>query len=136
MKPVQTTRGKQYAAVKPNHKLRWYNKATLLYHPFLLLYHYYDEIAEMYSECVIASWDALIPVLDKKNIERRVQLDAEKKSNVYANYKLQEKTASHDMQICNSWKQFLSTGWLFTVYFALSFQTKAEKCFLTTFLSR
>ena len=28
------------AAVKRNHKLRWYNKAALLYHPFLLLYHY------------------------------------------------------------------------------------------------
>ena len=23
---------------------QWYNKATLLYHPFLLLYHYYAEI--------------------------------------------------------------------------------------------
>ena len=45
----------------------------------------------MYSECVIASWDALI-----------LLLDAEKKSNVYANYKLQEKTASHDTQICIS----------------------------------
>jgi len=28
------------------------------------------------------------------------ELDAEKKSNVYANHKRQEKTASHDMQIC------------------------------------
>ena len=49
-------------------------------------------IAEMYPECVIASWDALILLLDAENIERRVQLDAEKKLNVYANYKLQEKT--------------------------------------------
>ena len=55
--------------------------------------------AEMYPECVIASWDALILLLDAENIERRVQLDAEKKSNVYANYKLREKTAS---QICVS----------------------------------
>ena len=31
-----------------------------------------------------------------------VHLDEEKKLNVYANYKLQEKTASHDMQICVS----------------------------------
>ena len=30
--------------MKRNHKLRWYNKSTLLYHPFLLLYHYYVEI--------------------------------------------------------------------------------------------
>ena len=51
----------------------------------------------MCPECVIASWDALGFLLDAENIERRVQLDAEKKSNVYANYKLQEKTASHDM---------------------------------------
>ena len=62
---------------------------------------------EMYPECVIASWDALIVLLDAENIEWRVQLDAEKKSNVYANYKLQEKTVSHDTQICVSWKQFL-----------------------------
>ena len=91
----------------------------------------------MYPECVIASWDALILLLDSENIERRVQLDAEKKSNVYANYKLQEKTASHDMQLCVSWKQFLSTDWLFTVYFAVNFQTKVEKplCFLIPFLS-
>ena len=68
----------------------------------------------MYPECVIVSWDALILLLDAENIEWRVQLDAEKKSNVYANYKLQEKTASHDTQICVSWKQFLSTDWLFS----------------------
>ena len=61
-----------------------------------------------------------------------------KKSNIYANYKLRKKTASHDMQICVPWKQFLSTDWLFTVYFAVNFQTKAEKplCFLIIFLSR
>ena len=57
-------------------------------------------LAEMYPECVIASWDALILLLDAENIEQRVQLDAEKKSNVYANYKLKETTTSHDMQIC------------------------------------
>ena len=56
--------------------------------------------AEMYPECVIASWDALAVLLDAENIDRRVQLDAEKKSNVYANDKRQEKKASHDMQIC------------------------------------
>ena len=54
---------------------------------------------EMYLECVIASWEALILLLDAENIERRVQSDTEKKSNVNANYKHQEKTASHDMQI-------------------------------------
>ena len=58
--------------------------------------------AEMYSEWVIASWDAFILLLDVENIEQRVQLDAEGKSNVYANYKFQEKTASHDMPICVS----------------------------------
>ena len=34
--------------------------------------------SEMYPECVIVSWDALILLLDAENIERRVQLDAEK----------------------------------------------------------
>ena len=41
----------------------------------------------MYPVCVIASWDTLILLLDAENIEWRVQLEAEKKSNVYANYK-------------------------------------------------
>ena len=44
----------------------------------------------MYPECVIASWDALVFLLDAQNIEQTVQLDAEKKSNVYANYKQKE----------------------------------------------
>ena len=79
----------------------------------------------MYPELVIASWDVLILLLDAENIERRVQLDAEKKLNVYANYKLQEKAASHDMQLCVSWKQVLSTDWLFPFHFAVNFQTKA-----------
>ena len=56
----------------------------------------------MYPECISASWDALGFLLDVENIERRVQLDAEKQANVYANYKLQEKKASYDMQICVS----------------------------------
>ena len=55
----------------------------------------------MYPEHIIASWDALVLLLDAVNIEQRVQLNAEKKSNVYANYKLQDET-SHDMQICVS----------------------------------
>ena len=59
----------------------------------------------MYPECIIASWDTRIFLLDAENIERRVQLNAEKKSNVYANNKLQEKTVSHHVQICVSWKQ-------------------------------
>ena len=54
----------------------------------------------MYPECIIASRDTLIFLSDAENIERMVHLDAEKTLNVYANYKLQEKTASHDMQIC------------------------------------
>ena len=45
----------------------------------------------MYPECVIASWDALVFLLDAQNMEQRVQLDAEKKANVYANYQRQEK---------------------------------------------
>ena len=34
----------------------------------------------MYPECVIASWDALVFLLDAENVERRVQLNEEKKS--------------------------------------------------------
>ena len=82
--------------------------------------------AEMYPECIFASSDALILLLDAVNIEQRVQLDAEKKLNVSANYKLPEKTVSHDMQICVSGKQFLTTDWLFTVYFTANFPTKAS----------
>ena len=36
------------------------------------------EKSEMYPECVIASWDALVFLLDAENIERGVQLKAEK----------------------------------------------------------
>ena len=87
--------------------------------------------SEMYPECVIACRNALILLLETENIEWRVQLDAEKKSNVYANYKHQEKTASHDIQICVLGKQFLSADWLFPGYFAVNFQNKAEEplCF-------
>ena len=58
----------------------------------------------MYPECVIASWDALILLLDAENIEQRAKglIGRGKKLNVYANYKLPEKAASHDMQICVS----------------------------------
>ena len=80
----------------------------------------------IYPECVISSWNALVFLLDAE-IERRVHVNVEKKSNVYAKYKLQEKASSHHMQICVSWKQFLSADRLFTVDFAVNFQTKAEK---------
>ena len=57
-------------------------------------------MADMYPECVIAPWDAVAVLLDAENIEQRVQLDAKTKSNVYANHKRKEKTASHYMKIC------------------------------------
>ena len=62
----------------------------------------------------------------------------QKKIECFCKLQTPGKTASHDMQICVLWKQFLSTDWLFTVYFAANFQTKVEKplCFLITFLSR
>ena len=50
-------------------------------------------MADMYPECVIAPWDAVAVLLDAENIEQRVQLGAEKKSNVYANHKRQEKNS-------------------------------------------
>ena len=49
----------------------------------------------MYPECIIASRDTLIFLLDAENTEQMVHLDAEKKLNVYANYKLQEKKQHH-----------------------------------------
>ena len=48
----------------------------------------------MYQESVIASWDALVFLLDAKIMKQSVQLDAEKKLNVYANYERQEKHAN------------------------------------------
>ena len=39
------------------------------------------------------SWDTLVLFLDAQNMEKRVQLDAEKKPNAYANYKREEKHA-------------------------------------------
>ena len=59
-----------------------------------------------------------------------------KRSSDYANYKL--KAASHHMQICVLWKQFLSVDRLFRVHFSVNLQTKAKKpmCFLITFRSR
>ena len=84
----------------------------------------------MYPESVIASWDALIPLLDAENIEWRVQLDAEKKSNVYANYKLQGKKKRHTIRKFmfrenNNFYQLIDSS--VTVYFAVNFQTKTEK---------
>ena len=60
-----------------------------------------------------------------------------RKKNVYANYKQQEKTASHNTQTCDAWKQFLSADWLFMAHFHVTFQTTTENplSFLITFLS-
>ena len=59
-----------------------------------------------------------------------------KKSNVYANHKVKEKTASHDAQICVSWKQFLSTGWLFSHGLFRSFRLKPKShCVFSSVLS-
>ena len=87
--------------------------------------------SEMYPDCVIACWDALILLLDAENIEWRVQLDAEKKLKVYANYKLQEKNSvTGCANLCFVKAIFIS--WLtLHRYFAVNFQDKAEKplCF-------
>ena len=37
----------------------------------------------MYPECINASWGALGFLLDAENIERRAQLDAEKKNRMF-----------------------------------------------------
>ena len=47
-KPFKANNMKQFNEIYKSRLLRslqrWYNKATLLYHPFLLLYHYYAEM--------------------------------------------------------------------------------------------
>ena len=62
--------------------------------------------AEMYPECVIASWGALILLLDAENIERRVQLDTQKKIECLC--KLQTPGKNSVTQYVSG-KQFLST---------------------------
>ena len=52
----------------------------------------------MYPECVIASWDALVFLLDAGNVERGVQLDAEKNRMFMQITNARTKTASRDMQ--------------------------------------
>ena len=52
-----------------------------------------------------------------------------KKLNVSPNYKLLEKTASHDMQIHVLWL----ADWLFMVHFAVNFQTKAKKAIVFSY---
>ena len=94
---------------------------------------------EMYPECVIASWDALILLLDAENIEWRVQLDAEK-NRMYMQITNSRKKQRHTIGkfvFCeNNFYKLIDSS--VTVYFAVNFQTKAEKplCFLITFLSR
>ena len=56
----------------------------------------------MYPECVIASWNALVFLLDEENVERRVQLNAEKQIVFIQITNSRKKTALHDMQICVS----------------------------------
>ena len=93
----------------------------------------------MYPECVIASWDALILLLDAENIERRVQLDAEK-NRMFMQITNSRKKQRHTMRKFvfheNNFYQLVDSS--VTVFFAVNFQTKAEKplCFLITFLSR
>ena len=78
----------------------------------------------MYPECAIASWDALILLVDaENNYWMKGPIECRKKIKCLC--KLQ--TPGKNMQLCVLWKQFLSIDWLFTVYFAVNFQTKDEK---------
>ena len=94
----------------------------------------------MYPECVIASWDALVLLLDAENIEWRVQLDAEKKNRMFMQITNSRKKQRHTIRKFvfreNNFYQQIDSS--VTVYFAVNFQTKAEKslCFLVTILSR
>ena len=100
----------------------------------VFLVHYYNRDVSRVRHCVLG---AIHSSFGRREYWMNGPIGCRKKLNVHANYKLRKKTASHDMQICVPWKQFLSTHWLFTVYFAVNFQTKAEKplCFLIIFLS-
>jgi len=99
-----------------------------------------DPTTEMYPKCVIVSWDTLILLLDAENIEWRVQLDAEKKNRMFVQTTNSRKKQRHRMRKFvfheNNFYQLVDSS--VTVYFAVKFQTKAEKplCFLITFLSR
>ena len=51
-----------------------YEKFTTYIIFIILLFIYFSHpYTEMYPECVIASWDALVFLLDAQNIEQRVQ---------------------------------------------------------------
>ena len=91
-------------------------------------------LAEMYPECIIASWDPLIFLLDTENIEQRVPLDAENKIECFRKIINASKKRHHT--IC----KFVFHEYSFhnLIDFAITFQTEAEKplnC-LITFLSR
>ena len=81
----------------------------------------------MYPECVIASWDALILLLDAETIEWRVQLDAEK-NRMFMQIKNSRKKQRHTIRKFvfreNNFYQLIDSS--VTVYFAVNFQTKAE----------
>jgi len=87
-------------AFRNNNPWRGYLSCVVLIKNNQIGQHRYIPVEEIYPECVVASWDALILLLDAENIERRVQLDAEKKSNVYANYKLQEDSVTRYANLC------------------------------------
>ena len=79
----------------------------------------------MYPECVIASWDALILLLDAETIEWRVQLDAEK-NRMFMQIKNSRKKQRHTIRKFvfreNNFYQLIDSS--VTVYFAVNFQTK------------
>ena len=80
----------------------------------------------MYPECVIASWDAFGFLLDAENIERRLQLDAEKNRMF--------------MQITNSRKKqrHMICKFVFREnnFYQLIDSSRCKLFFLITFLSR
>ena len=95
--------------------------------------------AEMYPECVIASWDALTLLLDAENIEWRVQLDAEKKIKCLC--KLQTPGKNSITRYANlCFVETIFINWLTLQSRSISlsiFRLQAKsQCFLITFLSR
>ena len=95
----------------------------------------------MYPECVIVSWDALILLLDAENIELSNRpIGRRKKNRMFMQITNSRKKQRHTIRKFvfreNNFYQLIDSSVM--VYFAVNFQTKAEKplCFLITFLSR
>ena len=78
--------------------------------------------AEMYPECVIASWDPLVFLLYAQNIEQRVQLDTEKKIECWCKLQTPAKTCERHISQGNWTFSFLTMEkWSSSLNFKVNF---------------